>query len=170
MGDFVAYPSKWRIVLLVIASPVGVVGSLWMVGLFGPIPSGHYPPEVYFVAGCVGIPFSGFCGLVCIKRFLDSGEQLRIGQGGVRVRAWSDQTIPWVEIINLTIWSYERQRMIVLHLRDPSLYPGRGTLGMMARANRALTGGDICISLTGSDRSFDEAMAAINQFKPQYRR
>lgn len=56
-------------------------------------------------------------------------------------------------------------RTIIPHLRSPSLFPGKGAFGLMGRANRALTGGDIGISLSGTDRKFDEAMAAITKFR-----
>lgn len=166
MGDFVAYASKWRIALLILLSAGFVSIGLWMAAIIGPMPTSHrYSPAFMFVIGWLSIIFFGFCGVVAIKRFFDTGEQLRIGSSGVRVRTWSDQTIPWTEITNVTIWSYKRQRTIILHLRDPSLYPGRGAVALMTKANRALTGGDIGISLIGSDRSFDEAMAAIEQYR-----
>jgi hypothetical protein len=38
-------------------------------------------------------------------------------------------------------------------------------LGALAGANRALTGGDISISLTGTDRKFAEALSAVERFR-----
>ena len=55
--------------------------------------------------------------------------------------------------------------MIVLQLRDPGRFPGRGLAAVLAKANRELTGGDISISLTGTDRTTEEALRAINQFR-----
>ena len=166
MGDFVAYLSKWRIALLFLLSAGFVSIGLWMAGVIGPMAtSGRYSAAFTSVIGWLSIIIFGFCGLVAIKRFFDIGEQLRIGSSGVQVRTWSDQTIPWTEITNVTIWRYKHHKTIILHLRDPSLYPGRGAVALMTKANRALIGGDIGISLIGSDRSFDEAMAAIDQYR-----
>ena len=42
----------------------------------------------------------------------------------------------------------------------------RGLAAKLAFLNRKLTGGDISISMTATDRSYDEAMAAIEHFRP----
>jgi hypothetical protein len=36
---------------------------------------------------------------------------------------------------------------------------------MFGSANRLLTGGDVALSLVGTDKSFDEAMEAIAEFR-----
>jgi hypothetical protein len=36
---------------------------------------------------------------------------------------------------------------------------------MLAGATRKMSGGDICTSLTGTDRSFDDAIDAVTQFR-----
>lgn len=163
MGEFVAYPSKWRIALLALLAAGFVVGGLWMVGLFGPIPSSRRHPAIeVFVMGWVCTAFFGLCCVATVKRIFDSGEDLRVGPTGIMVRSWSDQVIPWSEIADVTTW---RGRSIILHLRNPSLFPGRGMSAMMTRINRMVTGGHVDVMLTGSDRSFDEAMDAIAQFR-----
>ena len=63
------------------------------------------------------------------------------------------------------MWSYKRQKSIVLHLSNPARFPGRGLTAKLASANRMLTGGDISISLTGTNRNFDDAMSAIVRFR-----
>jgi hypothetical protein len=84
---------------------------------------------------------------------------------GVRYRQWSDDTIPWSEITDVTVWRYKRQKVILLHLKHPDRFSARGLVAKFAAINRRLTGGDISISMTATDRSFDEAMAAIQQFR-----
>lgn len=166
MRDFVAYPSRLRIALLILLAVGFVVLGLWMVGRLGPVPtSRRYAPMTVLVTGWAAVVFFGLCALAGVKRLFESGEQVRIGAAGIRWVRWSDQTIPWTEIRDVTVWTYKRQRAIVLHLRDPARFPGRGPLAVLARANRALTGGDIAISLTGTDRSFAQAMAAIADFR-----
>lgn len=73
--------------------------------------------------------------------------------------------MPWSEIIDVTTWSMRQQQMIVLHLAHPERFPGKGLAGRIAGANKAMTGGDITISMTGTDRRFDETLAAINWFR-----
>jgi hypothetical protein len=164
MDDFVAYPSRSRVAVLALGSAVFVAGGMWMGGAFGPPPSSsRYSPEFEFVLGWLSVAFFGLCGVVWVKRLFDGREQLRIGSAGIRVAQWSDQTIPWSEIADVTTWSYRRQKSIVLHLRDRSRFPGHGIAAMFASFNRNLTGGDVTISLVGMDRSTEDALSSIDR-------
>lgn len=166
MTDFVAYPSRGRIALVVLGAMALCVMGLWMTGVWWPAPvSRRYAPETIAAVGWVSVVFFGLSAVGWGKTLFDTGEQLRIGPSGIRWTRWSDRTIPWGEIRNVTVWSYRRHSSIVLHLRDPTRFPGKGVLGAFAGPNRGLTGGDITISLTGTDRSFAEAMAAIAHFR-----
>lgn len=167
MDDFVAHTSRRRIALLIAGSLGFVAIGVWMAGLFGPIPAlRQMSPMVAEFWGWCAILFFGMCALAGAKLWWANSERLRIGRSGIRWSGWSDQTIPWDEIAAVTEWRYRNTRSIILHLRDPSLYPGRGFAAFSARANRALTGGDIGISLTGTDRKFADAIAAIARFRP----
>ncbi|MEE4453742.1 STM3941 family protein [Novosphingobium resinovorum] len=164
--EFLAFPSRWRIALILLGSLGFVAIAAWMVGAFGTPPaSDRYAPAVVAAIGWAGIAFFGLCAAVAVRRLFARGVELRIDGRGIHWTRWSDETIPWREITDVTVWRYRGQRTIILHLRNPSLYPGRGVLGMTARANRSLTGGDIGISLNAMDRSFDEAMAAIERLR-----
>lgn len=164
MDDFVAYPSRWKIALILLGGLVFVGLGLWMTGVFGPPPASHrYSPELVRLIGWVAVVFFGLCCVIGAGRLFDRREQLRIGRDGIRARHWSDQTIPWTEIVDITTWSYRRQTSIILHLRDRSLFPGRGVAALLAGANRGLTGGDVTLSLTGTDRTTEEALAAIER-------
>lgn len=167
MVDFVAFPSRWRIMLLLLGSAAFVVAGLWMGGVLGDPPaSRRYSALAVSIVGWFSVVFFGLCGAAAIKGLFDTKEQLRIGPAGIRSLPWSGQTIPWSEIVEISSWHYKSQSFVILHLRDPSRFPGRGSRGLLAGANRALTGGDISINLTPTDRSFDEAMEAIERFRP----
>ena len=167
-GDFVAYPSRRRIALLVLGSTAFVAIGLWLAGAFGPAPvTTRYPVEVTIAIGWFSVAFFGLCGIGWTKRLFDTRECVRIGPAGIRWTYWSDETIPWSEIADVRTWSFKRQRSIILHLRDARRFPGRGIAAMMAGANRRMTGGDVCMTLTGTNRGFDEAMAAISRFRRQ---
>jgi len=140
---------------------------MWMIGAFGTPPvSPRFNAAKTELVGWISIVFFGLCAIVGGRRFLNGGEQLRINRSGISWAQWSDVTIPWTEITKVSTWSYGRQQIIVLHLRNPSRYPGRGTLRLTRSMNRAMTGGDISLSLAGTDRSYWDAMAAIEQFRP----
>lgn len=171
MQDFVANSSRGRAVLMLLCSVLFVALGLWMVGTFGEVPvSGETPYAKTLLIGWSCILLFGAMGILWAKRLGEGGEELRIGASGIRWARWSDRTIPWSEISGVTTWSKYGQRSIVLHLYDPSAYPGRGLIGLMAMANRMFAEGDIHLSLTPTDRSFDEAMEAISRFRRMHHR
>lgn len=146
-----------------------VVGGLWMAGMIGDGSdpskgSGRVPPELLPYVGWLSVIFFGAILPLTAKRFFNDDAQVAIGRAGIRVAQWSDTTIPWSEIQRVSVWSYQRQRHIILHLHRPKAFPERGIAAKLSRANRMLTGGDIAITLVGTDGSFDDAMAAIAHF------
>lgn len=166
MEDFVARNSLGRLASITSGSAVFVLCGLWMAGVFGPFPtSSRYSPAVLSVAGWSSVIVFGFAGTLSIRRAFDNRVQLLIGSVGIHSPHWSDNPIPWSEIIDVTTWSHSGQKMILLHLQNKDRYPGRGLTALLKQANRRLTGGDITISLTGSDREFDDALAAIAYFR-----
>lgn len=116
--------------------------------------------------GWVGMIFFGACVVAIVPQLLDREESLRISSLGLLSRKWSDETIPWSEITAVTVWTYRGNRSIILHLRDAARFPSATLLGRLAGANRALTGGDVAISLTGMDRTTDQALAEISRWIP----
>ena len=166
MDDFVALPSRWRRVLLTLIAVAFVVLGLGLVGAFGAAPtSSRFSPGTAIVVGWSSIVFFGLVAIIGFRRIFETGEQLRINAEGIRCKPWSDSLIPWREIADVTTWSHKGQKAAILHLRDPARFPGRGLAGLLAGANRKLTGGDVAISLTGTDRSFGDAMSAIAHFR-----
>ncbi|MEP3226543.1 MAG: STM3941 family protein [Parasphingorhabdus sp.] len=166
MDDFVANTSRSQTILLSMAAIAFVILGAWMVGAFGAIPgSTRYSPVLIYAIGWICIIFFSLCAVAWTKKLFDDSEQLRIGATGIRWKKWSGQLIPWTEISNVTEWSYQRQRFIILDLRNPDMFPSEGLLAWLAKANQRLTGGDIALSLTGTNRNLDEAMAAIDRFR-----
>jgi hypothetical protein len=159
MNDFIAYPSRWRIASLILGSIVFVIGGLLMVGASD-------SPAVIVAVGWLCVIFFGLCALAWTKSIFETREQLRIGPAGIYSAQSSDQTIPWSEIADISVWSFQKQKSIILHLRDPARFPARGIASIFAAGNRMLTGGHIAITLTGTDREFDDAMLAISHFRP----
>ena len=166
---FVAHNSRSRLFLLLLLGLGFVSAGLWWIGAFGEVPpSRRYGPVGIKVLGWLCVLFFGLCSIVYARRLFDMKPHLEINQSGILNRAWSSDTIPWSEIADVTSWSHRRQQCIILHLRNPARYPARGFLqNLLAGPNRMLTDGDIAISLTGTDRSFGEAMSAIDHFLPQ---
>jgi len=166
IDEFVAYTSRFRLGVMTLVSLIFVFSSLWVEGVFGHLqttPSSlHHKNELGI---WVGIVFFGLGGLECMRRMFRIREELRVGTAGIRWAAWSDQTIPWSEITDVTTSQGFVQRFINLRLRDPARFPGHGTLGWLAPLNRAMTGGEISVSLSLTNRSFRDAIIAIQRFR-----
>ena len=166
MNDLVAYPSRWKTALLAFASLGFVLIGLSMAGAFGRMPgAGHYDSVYLAAVGWSCVIFFGLCGVVWVGRLSTNRELLRIGSKGIHYACWSDQTIPWTEIDDVTISSTRGNMFLVLHLRDRERFLGRFPLSLFAGLNRMITRGDVSISLTGVDRSFDEAVSAVEHFR-----
>ncbi|MEE4206790.1 MAG: STM3941 family protein [Erythrobacter sp.] len=156
MEEFTARPSRWRLGLLC-ASSLGFV-------VIGLVLALDRTDAVGQAIGWANAGFFGLCAGVIGRQAFDRRVQLRIGREGIQWTRWSDAVIGWDEIEAVGTWSHGGQRFIVLDLADPARFPGSGLQGWLAGANRRLTGGDIAIALTGTDRSVAEALAAIDHF------
>lgn len=168
MDRFSAYPSLWRRMLLAAIAAGFVAIGLWMVGVFGPVPvTSRFPYIETLVAGWLCLAVFSVFFVLWLPKLFETAEQLRIDHSGIRYAVWSDRTIPWAEISAVATWTLNRQKFIVLHLRDPAQFPGKGLAGILSTVNRKLTGGEISITLTGTDRTYDEAMSAIAYFRPR---
>jgi len=113
--------------------------------------------------GWCSILFFGLCAVAGVKLWWANAERLRINRSGIW---WNDLAIPWDEITNVTEWRYKGTKVIVLHLRDPARFLSKGLARLGGHASRKLSGGDIGITLTGTDRKFHEATSAIALFRP----
>jgi hypothetical protein len=154
--------------LILLIAAVFVLLGLWMGGLFGPIPeTRRYPAHASVVIGWFNVIFFGLAGIIALPRLFDAGEQLRISPAGIRYRQWSDRTIPWSAIADVTVWSYKGQSSIILHLRDPAQYPARGLTALTGWFNKMVADGDVAIGLSTTDRTVADAMDAIERFWPQ---
>lgn len=170
MDQFVARASPWRITMLAGVSLVFVAGGLWMAGMFGePSPSRRYSAETRAIIGWLTTAFFGLAFVVIAKQIFGDPKLLVLTPEGLKSAQWSEDTIPWSEIVDVSTWSHRGSTSIILHLRDPSLYPGRGLRGRLAAANRMLTGGDVAIGMVATDKSVDETLAAIDVFRADTR-
>jgi len=165
MDDFVALRSNWRMVALICLSLGFVAVGVWMTGLFNDVPvTRRYPFAVTVVAGWFCIAVFSIVALAGVKGLLGPSEVLRLGPDGVRWTPWSDQTLPWTEVADVTTWQFKGQKSLLLRLHDPCSFPAKTALASQG-LNRAISGGDICISFAGTNRTIEEALSAVHRFR-----
>lgn len=160
MFPFVAKPSMSQNLQLLGAGAALILACAWLAGLL----TADYPMGREGI-GWGGMAIFGFFNGIILVRTFDSQDMLRIGPSGIWYRDWSDAIIPWYEITDIGVWRARGQKMILLSLVDPMRFPSTTLRGKAASMDRALTGGDIAITLMGTDRSFEEAMAAIEEYR-----
>lgn len=160
MPTFTAKPSVGQMLLLLLGAIGFVLLGLWIAGLLGEAPGSGME-----WVGWLSILFFGPCGAVIALRLFDRDDQVRISSLGIFSKRWSADTIPWSEITNVSVWEHQGQKFIILKLRDPAKFPSNTMMGKLASANRAMTGGDISVTLLGTDGKFDDAMATIAYFR-----
>ncbi|MBN9466630.1 STM3941 family protein [Brevundimonas sp.] len=167
MNDFVAYPSRWRIICLILMGLAFVALGLWLAGAFGARPASRRYPDILtpFVAWG-GLLLFGTATVRWIRQLFDRRELVRIGPAGVMVRLWSDDTIPWNEITEIAPRKINGVKYIAMKLRDRRRHPPRGLARLLSGGDRLLTGFDLTVSLSATTHRPEDALAAIEKFRP----
>jgi hypothetical protein len=143
--------------LLLVAGAIGFVpAGLWIAGVFGPPPR---PGREWI--GFVCAFFFATCGAFGIRRLLNPGDEIVIDGNGIKWRQWSDQLIPWDAITDIRVAVVRGRRFVCLYLREPAQYPSTRLLGRMAGVNRSLGFGDIALNVSGTDRTHDDLVEAL---------
>jgi hypothetical protein len=151
----------FRTGLLLLAALGFVALGLFFVGAFGPVPR---PGQEW--VGWTSIPFFGLCFVVGLPRLFDRRDQIVIDGSGIQWCQWSEATIPWSAIRAIEKREIRRQKFLCLHLEDPGRFPPSTMTGRLGGANRILGFGDIALATTGTNRGFDDLVAAIVRHAP----
>jgi prepilin signal peptidase PulO-like enzyme (type II secretory pathway) len=160
-GGFVAHVSRWRAALMVLGALGFVVAAIVIMqtqGLTDPFA---------LVTGWLGALFFGACALIGARQLLRTGPVMEVDARGILWRRWSDERIPWTAIERAEAMTLRGQHFLALWLHDPALYRSTHTLGKLAGANKAMGFGDIALSMSGTDRSFADLIAAFDRYAPK---
>lgn len=161
---FVARNSRFRLLLLILLAIGFVVAGAWIAGLFGP------PPRAGREwAGWLSMFFFGLCAVIAVPRLFDRSDQIVIDRNGVFWRRWSEMTIPWSAVQSWQIGQVRNQRFVCLSLRDAAQFPRAGVGALLGGVNRGMGFGDVALTAVGTDRSFDEMLAAVERWAPDPR-
>ena len=96
----------------------------------------------------------------------DRRDQIVVDRAGIQWRQWSEATIPWPSIRAIEKREIRRQKFLCLHLEDPGRFPSATLMGRLGGVNCYLGFGDIALATTGTNRGFDDLVAAIVRHAP----
>ncbi|WP_297800835.1 STM3941 family protein [uncultured Brevundimonas sp.] len=183
MNAFVARTQPLKMIIGIIIALIFVAVGVWMTGILDkpvtsapvddliihPLPQSpsRYPDWLIKTGGWVSIVFFGGVALVGAKRITSPSEHLRIDRMGVLVPSYTEHPIPWDQIEHIGTWSHRGQKALVIKLCDPSRYPRAPWKRMFDSMNSGLSGGEIGLSMLGTDRTLDQALDAVEKFRPK---
>ena len=155
---FEARNSPGKKALAVLGSVAFVALGLWLVGAFGP----DHPTGVKAtLGGWACIIFFGGLGLMGARAMFDRSVVLRIDRSGIWSKGFSEATVPWSAITEMSSVKIERQKYVGLGLADPDRYPRKGVARLASATNAMTMGYPMMIGVAGTDRSFAELEDAI---------
>lgn len=184
MNDFVARTQPFKILLGILICLGFVAIGLWMTGIFNPPSpspspstdltiypaqqsSSRYPEWFTVMMGWVCVALCGWFALKGAMNMTGANEALRINSGGISVPSFSDRLILWSDIADISVWTHRGQKVLTIRLRDPERYPRSQSQRFYDRLNKSLTGGQIGVSMLNTDRKINEAMEAVERFRPK---
>ena len=164
---YIARDSRWRLIVLLIASIGFVVAGLWMAGFLGEPPSSRrYSAGTAQIIGYASMALFGFLAFVIGKRLTNVGEAFRIDATGITHAQMVKQSFRWDEITQIFPVQISGQKMIAYDVVDERFAALSGLRGRLASANRSMTGCAFALAMSGTDAKFDEALAAVERFAP----
>ena len=167
--------SKAKIVLLILLSCGIVALGVWLFSLDeATIRSQRRFDNPMFVhgVGLVTVLIFGLCGLVGLKMLFDKKPGLIFSSSGIVDNA-SDVAagfIPWSEIVGSKILEIQKQKMLVIEVRDPRRYIDRG--GALRRAlnksNYKMVGSPIAVAPNTLKINFSQLVSLFDQYQRKY--
>ncbi|GAA0391685.1 hypothetical protein GCM10009093_17850 [Brevundimonas terrae] len=185
MSEFVARTQPFKVVLGILIALGFVAIGVMMAGILDqpatpppgnatdltiyPLPAStsRYPDWLIVPMGWACIILFGGMAIIGAIRLTNPADHLRINRMGITVPSYSEHPIAWAQIAAITTWSHRGQKSLIIKLHDPSRFERKSWRRSIDSLNRSLTGGDIGLSLTGTDRTLKQALDAIEAFRPK---
>lgn len=167
--------SKTKIALLLVGCCVFVAIGVWMFAAAGATgrPRGSTDDGLVVRGfGLAAILFFGLAGLYALKMLFDRRPGLVFNSHGFVnntsvVRAG---LIPWSEVVGWGVFEVQKQKMLIVEVRDPRKYiAGGGALRRaFNKANYALAGSAIYISPGALAISFSDLLSLFDRYQQKY--
>lgn len=155
--------SKKKIILIFIGSIIFIALGVWFVMKPHTFSSGGplRNPALVTIVGAAAILFFGICALYAVRKLPDSKPGLIIDESGLTDHsgAVSAGHILWTDIIDLSVITIQRQKFILLHVKNPQDYIDRHAGGFkkkMMKLNFKMYGSPISLNANSLKISFEE--------------
>jgi hypothetical protein len=168
--DTVSVPlSKMKLFRAVILAAAVVALMVWL--FFHPDGTRYNPDYVRGVA-ITGFVFFGFGSLFALWKCFDSRPGLILDRAGIidNSNGVSAGRIAWAEIRDIKVYSIRNRRFLVLLVRNPEKYLGRGNFlkQRLVDGNNRLTGSPIAISAAVLRMGFSELEQLVRSYWSRY--
>ena len=167
--------SKRKLWLLLLGALAFVAAGAWMAWDPHTLNQGRYrSPVLIRIVGTLSVLFFGACGYFIARK-------LRSGDAGLVIEAegFLDQSsatslgwVPWSDVVDLSAFTVQGQRFILVQVRDPDRYLSRlsGLSQKAAAINLSAYGSPVTISANSLETGFEELMGALKKGLEDYRR
>ena len=167
--------SKTKVLLLILGSVAFVAAGVWLLSLdtaaIQRLRRFNNPLLVRGV-GVAAIAFFGLTGLYSLRKLFDRKPGLVFSREGIldNSSAVSAGLLPWSEVTGVEVVQIHRQKLLVIKVKDPERYIGRGSRLKRAlnRANYNMVGSPIAISSNALRIGFDELVALVRQYQEKF--
>jgi hypothetical protein len=167
--------SKTKLLLLIFGSLAFIGLGAWMVSLdAAQIEAQRRFNDPMFVHGIgwLAIAFFGWCGVIGIRKFFDKMPGLIFSSAGITDNSSgvSAGLIPWSDIIGFNIYEIQKQKMLIVLVKNPDIYIEIGSVikRSLNRANYKMCGSPIAISSNSLKINFDELLKLSNEYFTKY--
>jgi hypothetical protein len=171
--------SKKKIALAILGTCAFVAIGIWLLSLdaesirssrnFGLF---FNNPTYVYGLGFVSIIIFGILALFFFRKLFDKEPGLVLTNSGIvdNASAVSAGFIPWSEVIGSEIFEMQRQKMLIIMVKDPEKYIDRGNAVQrtLNKANYNMCGSPITISANVLKINFSELRALFDQYQRKY--
>lgn len=156
--------SKKKIILVLIGSLAFVAAGIWF--MVKPTTFSDSGPlrgstVVVTIVGAAAVLFFGLCAVYAIRKLPDNKPGLTMDESGITDNSGgvSAGLVLWADINGLSVVTVQKQKFILLHVKNPNDYIERQTgiiKRKMMQMNFKMYGSPLTISANGLKITFDE--------------
>lgn len=129
-------------------------------------------PVIVHGAGLISIVFFGLCGIYALKMVFDKKPGLVLNNSGIidNASSLSAGLIPWSDVVGSEIFEVQKQKMLIVKVRNPQKYINRGNWlrKTMTKSTYKMCGSPISISSNTLNITFPELILLFKKYQHKY--